>query len=76
LWKQDEEEFNDLIDWQRMAKEDIKTRRFCPQCMQLVKLKLREHKYFQNFYSCPNCGEIVYSRVTVPQLSSRGYKRR
>ena len=30
LWKQDEAEFNDLIDWQRMAKEDIKTRRFCP----------------------------------------------
>ncbi|MHA1186504.1 MAG: hypothetical protein ACTSXA_03605 [Candidatus Heimdallarchaeota archaeon] len=76
MWKQDEDEFNDLIDYQRRAKEDIKTRRFCPNCMQVVKMKLREYKHFQNHYSCPHCGDIIM-KVTVPtSLSSRGYRRR
>ncbi|MHA1364947.1 MAG: hypothetical protein ACTSP5_00855 [Candidatus Heimdallarchaeota archaeon] len=62
--------------YQRRAKEDIKTRRFCPNCLQVVKMKLREYKYFQNHYSCPNCGDIIM-KVTVPEnLSSREYRRR
>jgi len=48
MWKQEEDEYNDFIDYQRRAKEDIKTRRFCPNCMQVVKMKLREYKHFQN----------------------------
>ena len=76
MWKQDEEEFSDLIDYQRRAKEDIKTRRFCPNCMQVVKMKLQEYKHFQNHYSCPNCEDIIM-KVTVPTaLTSRGYNRR
>jgi len=65
--------FDELIDWRRIAKEEQKTKRFCQQCGQLVTPKLREHKYYQNFYSCPECGEDLFKKVTVKGLSSRGY---
>ena len=65
-----------LIDWRREAKEEIKTLRFCPQCGNLVKLKLQEHKHFRNWYGCPLCGELVLSKITVSSpLTNRGYSK-
>ena len=75
--KEQMDNFDHLIDWQREAKEEIKTLRFCPQCAHLVKLYLKEHKYYQNWYGCPHCGETILSRVTVSSpLTSRGYSER
>lgn len=71
--KEQLKEFDESIDWQREAKEDQKTLRFCPQCGKLVKPQLKEHKYFQNFYSCPYCGETIFRKVTAPGLTGRGY---
>jgi len=42
----EESVYDEMVDWKRIAKEDQKTPRFCPQCGQLVVPKLREHKYF------------------------------
>jgi len=41
------------------AEEIMKTPRFCPQCMNLVAVKLREHKFNQSFFDCPICGDTV-----------------
>ena len=71
----EESVYEELIDWRRIAKEDKKTMRWCPQCGQLVKMIVREHKYFQNFYACPERGEKIFAKVTVPGLSRRGYLR-
>ncbi|NHJ86275.1 MAG: hypothetical protein FK734_12495 [Asgard group archaeon] len=68
-------EEDSLIDWRREASEEAKTKRFCPNCFQLVTLQLREHKYYQNFYACPNCGETLFSKGTFRLGSSSGYSR-
>ncbi|MFW9922622.1 MAG: hypothetical protein ACFFDW_04945 [Candidatus Thorarchaeota archaeon] len=58
-----------LVDWQREANEEMKTLRFCPNCSEIVQLKFKEHKYYQNFYLCPKCGETILSRglIRIPQ---------
>jgi len=72
----EESVYEELIDWRRIAKEDKKTLRWWPQCFKIVEMVLREHKYFQNFYACPECGEKIFAKVTVPGLSRRGYSRK
>lgn len=62
-----------LIDWRREANEEIKTMRFCPNCFRLVEIKLLEHKYYQNFYSCKNCGEMIFKKGYVRFNSGSGY---
>jgi hypothetical protein len=62
-----------MIDWRREAKEEIKTKRFCPNCFKLVEIKLLEHKYYQNFYSCKNCGEMIFKKGYVRFNSGSGY---
>jgi len=63
-----------LIDWRREAEEEIKTLRFCPNCGHLVSLKLQEHKYYQNFYSCERCGELILKKGTIRLAGNReGY---
>ncbi len=63
--KDDQSEHFLLIDWQREAKEEEMTLRFCPNCGELVQLKLKEHKYYPNFYMCPKCEETVLSRGMI-----------
>ncbi|NHJ41130.1 MAG: hypothetical protein FK731_13950 [Asgard group archaeon] len=63
----------EMIDWQREAKEEIKTKRFCPNCWQLEEIKLLELKYYQNFYSCKNCGEMIFKKGYVRFNSGSGY---
>lgn len=65
-----------MIDWRREAKEEVKTKRFCPNCFQLVELKLREHKHYQNFYACTICGELVLTKGTIRYGGSQGYGER
>ncbi|MHA1630238.1 MAG: hypothetical protein ACTSXO_00590 [Candidatus Heimdallarchaeota archaeon] len=72
------EEFFDkdqMIDWRKKACEEIKTLRFCPNCNQLVLLKLQEHKHYQNIYSCTKCGEPILKTGTVrlPRGEGKGY---
>ena len=69
---------DNLVDWRREAKEEVKTLRFCPNCFQLVELKLREHKYYQNFYACSLCGEIILKKgyVQMNRGSGYGYRNR
>ncbi len=68
--------YDELVDWRREAKEEVKNLLFCPNCFQLVELKLREHKYFHNFYACTVCGETIFKRVTITSpLTSRGYSK-
>lgn len=62
-----------MIDWRREAKEEVKTKRFCPNCWQLVEIKLLEHKYYQNFYSCKNCGEMIFKKGYVRMNCGSGY---
>ncbi|MGC9781375.1 MAG: hypothetical protein HZR80_19190 [Candidatus Heimdallarchaeota archaeon] len=62
-----------LVDWRREAKEELKTLRFCPNCCQLVTLKLKEHKYYQNFYACEICGETILSKGFIRGGSGHGY---
>ena len=62
-----------LIDWRREAKKELKTLRFCPNCCQLVTLKLKEHKYYQNFYSCEICGEVILKKGYIRMGSGSGY---
>ncbi|GAG55810.1 unnamed protein product [marine sediment metagenome] len=64
---------DELIDWRREAKEEIQTMRFCPNCGKLVVLKLREHKYYQNFYACSICGEIILKKGYIKMGSGSGY---
>lgn len=73
---QKESVYEELIDWRRIAKEDKKTLRWCPQYGQLVAMVLREHKYFQNFYACPECGEKIFAKVTVPDYLEEGIRRK
>lgn len=63
-----------LVDWRREAKEEEKILRFCPQCGNLVRVKLKEHKHYQNFYGCPVCGEIILSKGMIRSPNSRGYR--
>ncbi|HUT80717.1 MAG TPA: hypothetical protein VMZ29_05885 [Candidatus Bathyarchaeia archaeon] len=62
-----------MIDWRREAKEEIKTMRFCPNCWKMVSIALKEHKYFQNFYSCTHCGETIFKKDIVRNCSGNGY---
>ena len=64
---------NTLIDWQREANEEMKTLRFCPNCSNIVRLKFKEHKYYQNFYSCPECGDTIFSKGMIRMPSYYGY---
>ncbi len=64
-----------LVDWRREAREEEKNLRFCPQCGNLVRVKLKEHKYYQNFYGCPICGETILSKGMIRTPNSRGYRR-
>lgn len=64
-----------LIDWQREAREEMKTLRFCPNCGQLITLKFKEHKYYQNFYSCPRCGDTILSKGIIRNYYTQGYSR-
>ncbi len=63
-----------LVDWRREAREVEKTLRFYPQCENLVRVKLKEHKYYQNFYGCPVCGETILSNGMIRSPSSREYR--
>jgi predicted RNA-binding Zn-ribbon protein involved in translation (DUF1610 family) len=65
-----------LIDWQLDAAEEVKTKRFCPNCCNLVTVKLREHKHYQNFYACPICGDTIYRTGKVRIPSGYGYRGR
>lgn len=67
-----------MIDWRKEAQEEIKTLRFCPNCNQLVLIKLKEHKYYQNVYSCTRCGEPILKKGTIklPQRRGRSYSEK
>ncbi|MHA1212589.1 MAG: hypothetical protein ACTSSH_09015 [Candidatus Heimdallarchaeota archaeon] len=62
-----------LIDWRREAKEEIKTMRFCPNCWKTVTIKLLEHKYYQNFYACTVCGETILKKGFIKGNKGHGY---
>lgn len=64
---------DEMIDWRREAKEEIKTLRFCPNCWKMVSIILKEHKYFHNFYACVNCGETIFKKCTIRNCSGHGY---
>lgn len=48
-----------IVNWEKEAKEIMKTQRFCPQCGNLVKLVFRQHKCNQSFFDCSICGETI-----------------
>lgn len=63
------------IDWREKAEEEQRTLRFCPNCGNLVKIQLKEHKYYQNFYQCSLCGDTVFVQGTI-LIHQRGYSSR
>jgi hypothetical protein len=72
----DEASFEEMVDWKREAKEECKTKRFCPNCCQLVDLKLHEQKHYQLFFACRSCGEVIYKKGYVKMNYSSGYRER
>ncbi|MCE7744248.1 MAG: hypothetical protein GPJ52_03825 [Candidatus Heimdallarchaeota archaeon] len=66
--------YDELIDWRREAKEEIKTLRFYPNCCQLVELKHREHKHYQNVFACSICGEVILKKGYIRMGSGSGYR--
>jgi predicted RNA-binding Zn-ribbon protein involved in translation (DUF1610 family) len=59
------------LDWQAEVEKELKTARFCPNCGHLVKIKLRERKYYLNFFACERCGEVILTTGEVRKPPKR-----